>query len=198
MHQIVMSDGLVVFTHNVVSHNDQCVSGARNSPVGSLTCSFQAVLVSMHKRLMGKTTRRILRAITHQSNHISHLALKACLHQRFNCDRIATGSSWILSALVRVLVWVDLCGSDRDPGNPPLTGGLDVDQVMWRFDSLEERGYTKCWVILGMWKRRTHCSSRTENVFTLTAIRTFTTFSLSLAASIFFLLVLWSNIATKT
>ena len=29
---------------------------------------------------------------------------------------------------MRVFAWVDLCGSDRDPGNPPLVGGFDLDR----------------------------------------------------------------------
>ena len=29
---------------------------------------------------------------------------------------------------MRVFVWVDLCGSDRDPRSPPLVGGFDQDR----------------------------------------------------------------------
>ena len=36
---------------------------------------------------------------------------------------------------MRVFAWVDLCGSDRDPGNPHLVGGSDVDRK-WIFIKL--------------------------------------------------------------
>ena len=45
---------------------------------------------------------------------------------------IAIVSSSILSSHVRVFAWVDLCGLDRDPGNPSLVGGLDVDRIWIR------------------------------------------------------------------
>ena len=49
---------------------------------------------------------------------------------------VSIGSSSILSALVRVFAWVDLCGSDRNPGNPRLVGELDLDRK-WIFTGNE-------------------------------------------------------------
>ena len=59
-----------------------------------------------------------------------------------------------------------------------------VENVEQKMSSRKRR------VVLGVWKRRTHCSSRTEQVFTLTTIPTFATFSLPLAASVSSLLSL--------
>ena len=92
----------------------------------------------------------------------------------------------------------DLCGLDVH-----VVGGLGVDQkciftrnevITWQFDSLKEHGCRKCWAVLGVWKKWTHCWSRIEHVFILTTIHTFATFLLPLAGFVSFLLFLWSSV----